>query len=375
MRNILFAFLLVCCHWFSAYSQSIFPEKPDNYITDDAGILSYSQSEALNSKLKNLEDSSSNQVFVYITNSLQGNDLFSISQNIFNTWKIGQEGKDNGVLITVFISDKQFRIHTGYGLESVLPDLTTKSIQDEYMGPQFKEGKYYEGIDVGIDKIIEATKGAYVSGGSHKIKAYTDGELITSHIFMVIFMLGCVLEIILMNKKYPKFRKKLFVLYGTTYIIYVFSMQLLCPNLYYPILFTGFIFIAAAFLLYLPMLSFIQSNDDNPRAQKVYYWVVSIFSGAGIAGVFLYVYGDHLESDYGFMEIQFAGMLFTMISFITSIFCFFIVGSWSGRISMSGGSSSYSSSGSSYSSSSSSSSGFSGGGGGRSGGGGSSSSW
>ncbi len=142
-------------------SSQSFPDRPLNYITDSANVLSPSEEKALNHKLHFFQDSTSTQVFVYVAPSLNGQDLSTIGQEIFVKWDIGQKGKNNGVLIAIFVNDHKFRIHTGYGMEGILPDLLTKKIQDEEMRPSFKKNNYYEGIDKGIDKIIYYSKNEY----------------------------------------------------------------------------------------------------------------------------------------------------------------------------------------------------------------------
>lgn len=151
MRKILFfAFLSLTVF---ALAQE-FPAKPVNYVTDEAGILTDDEENNLNTKLRNFEDTTSNQIFVYVASTLNGADMTSLCQEIFTKWEIGAKGKDNGVLVGVFVDDRQFRIQTGYGLEGALPDILTKKIQDEDMKPEFKNGNYYAGIDAGIDKLM-----------------------------------------------------------------------------------------------------------------------------------------------------------------------------------------------------------------------------
>lgn len=144
---------LFLCLLFPLFAFSQYPEKPSNYVTDETGVLSEQQQTELNSKLKVFEDSTSNQVFVYIAPALGDKVMAEYCQEIFHKWKIGSE-KNNGVLIAVFVNDHKFRIHTGYGMEGVLPDALTKRIQDNDMKPSFKENDYYTGINNGIDKII-----------------------------------------------------------------------------------------------------------------------------------------------------------------------------------------------------------------------------
>ena len=128
-----------------------YPAKPANYITDETGTLTQEQQTALNAKLKAFEDTTTNQIFIYMTASLNGQELAQYSEEIFHNWKIGQKDKNNGVLVAIFKDDHKFRIQTGYGLEGQLPDLLTKRIQDNDMRPFFKQGDYYGGINAGID--------------------------------------------------------------------------------------------------------------------------------------------------------------------------------------------------------------------------------
>lgn len=130
-----------------------YPAKPSNYVTDETGTLTQEQQNTLNAKLKVFEDTTTNQIFVYMTASLNGEDLAQYSQDIFHNWKIGQKDKNNGVLISVFKDDRKFRIQTGYGLEGQLPDLLTKRIQDNDMRTLFKQGDYFGGINAGVDKL------------------------------------------------------------------------------------------------------------------------------------------------------------------------------------------------------------------------------
>jgi uncharacterized protein len=130
------------------------PLKPSNYITDEANVLSEEQEQLLNTKLKLFEDSTSTQIFVFVSASLNGRVMAEVCQELFRTWGIGQKNKDNGVLVAVFVDDHKFRIHTGSGMEGALPDILTKRIQDKQMGPHFKSNNYFEGINEGLDQLI-----------------------------------------------------------------------------------------------------------------------------------------------------------------------------------------------------------------------------
>lgn len=123
--------------------------------------LDAAQISKLEAKLKAFEDSTSNQVLVLIMKSLDGKDLEDFSMEIADSLKIGQKGKDNGVILLFFMDEHKDRIEVGYGLEPVLTDAVSQWILDKEVKPRFKEEKYYEGIDAAIDKIILSTTGEY----------------------------------------------------------------------------------------------------------------------------------------------------------------------------------------------------------------------
>ncbi len=143
-----------------------FPKKPDNYVTDQQDILSLNEKELLNARLRQFEDSTSNQLFIYLAKSLNGKDLEDYSKEIFNSWGIGQKDKNNGILIAIFIDDRVYRIQVGTGLEAALPSQLTLQIQDDEMAPHFKKKNYFAGIAAGIDQLIYYSRHEYEPPGA-----------------------------------------------------------------------------------------------------------------------------------------------------------------------------------------------------------------
>lgn len=135
--------------------------KLNGRVNDYANVLSTQQRSELNQKLKAFEDSSSTQIVILIMPSLEGENLEEYSGKVATKWKIGQEGKDNGVLVSFFMDDHKDRIEVGYGLEGVLPDAICNRILEDEVKPAFKDEHYFEGISVCIDKIIASTTGEY----------------------------------------------------------------------------------------------------------------------------------------------------------------------------------------------------------------------
>src|SRR5690349_15121858 len=121
MKKVIFLFLLLAQTW--AYAQQTAVPKLWGHVHDEAHILSSATIDRLESILKAEEDSTSNQIAVLIIPSLQDESLTEYSLRVAHTeWKLGQENKDNGVLLLIVVDDHQVRIEVGYGLEGVLTD-------------------------------------------------------------------------------------------------------------------------------------------------------------------------------------------------------------------------------------------------------------
>lgn len=130
-------------------------------VNDYAEILSYETKNKLENILENFEKETSNQIAILTITSLEGQDIESYANEVFKAWKLGQKGKDNGILLVVALQDRKIRIEVGYGLESVLTDALASQIIRKEITPHFKNGNYDQGIENGVIAIIEATKGEY----------------------------------------------------------------------------------------------------------------------------------------------------------------------------------------------------------------------
>ncbi len=142
------------------------PGSPTGFVNDFTGVLTAEQKAALESKLSGFEKEFFNEIEVAIIPSLQGDTVENFTNKLFQDWGIGKKDKDNGVLVLIAIEEKQIRIEPGYGLEGALTDAQSYWIINNEMKPNFREGKYYEGINAAVDKIMAATKGEYVPNAS-----------------------------------------------------------------------------------------------------------------------------------------------------------------------------------------------------------------
>jgi uncharacterized protein len=163
-------------------------------INDYAGLLSETEKTKLESYLTYVENNSGAQIALLTIPSLQGDSLESYSIRVADKWKLGEKGKDNGVLLLIALEEKKIRIEVGYGLESVLTDAATGYIIREIMVPSFKKGNYEQGIAEGLAAIGGAvTREAPISSEVINESSKDESNLaaiIPFIIFILIFFAG-----------------------------------------------------------------------------------------------------------------------------------------------------------------------------------------
>jgi uncharacterized protein len=137
------------------------PSAPQGRVSDYAGALTVDQRRNLEEKLARFEEETTNQVAVVIIPSLAGDSLEDYSIRLAEKWRLGHQGKDNGVILLIVMQDRKIRIEVGYGLEGRLPDSLAGEIIRQEIASRFRQGQFYQGIEAGVDAIMAATKGEY----------------------------------------------------------------------------------------------------------------------------------------------------------------------------------------------------------------------
>lgn len=127
----------------------------NNPVIDEAKILSASDKQAIETKLRSLNDRGLAQAAVVIVPTTNGEDIFDYSMKVADRWKLGRKDTDQGLLMVVAVNDRKMYILTGYGLEGTIPDAAAKRIISDDITPRFKQGDYAGGITAGINRIEE----------------------------------------------------------------------------------------------------------------------------------------------------------------------------------------------------------------------------
>ncbi|MEP6600292.1 MAG: TPM domain-containing protein [Nitrospirota bacterium] len=161
-------------------------------IVDTAQLITPDLAASLSQEIAAHERRTGNQVVVLTLPSLQGEPLEEFSHRVATTWKLGQKGTDNGVLLLVAAQDRRIRIEVGYGLEGVLTDAVTSRIIRNEMVPRFRAGEYSQGIAAGLRAILGTIEGTYTTPANtpRPVQRESEGRV---NVFLVAVLLGAII--------------------------------------------------------------------------------------------------------------------------------------------------------------------------------------
>ena len=130
-------------------------------VNDYGGMLPPEAEARIEALLKDLEEKDSTQVVVLTVPSLDGDSLEDFSMRVAERWKIGGKGLDNGAIMVIARDDRKVRIEVGYGLEGRLTDLTAGRIIRDRIVPEFRAGRFDQGVLKGVVALTEVVRGEY----------------------------------------------------------------------------------------------------------------------------------------------------------------------------------------------------------------------
>ena len=132
---------------------------PAGPVTDLVGLLDQGTRQRLTQFLDQVRERTGAEIAVLVVASTAPDTIEDYSIAIFDRWKIGQRGKDNGLLFLVAVQDRRLWITTGYGLEAILPDGKVGEIRDRAILPFFRAGRYADGIVKGTEALAAVILG------------------------------------------------------------------------------------------------------------------------------------------------------------------------------------------------------------------------
>jgi len=161
-------------------------------VTDRARILDQGTVQQLEQVIEGVRVRTTAEVAVLTVATTGPLPIQEYAVGVFDAWKIGKRGQDNGLLFLVAVEDHRMWITTGYGLEGILPDGKIGAIRDRIILPSFRAGRYGEGILRGTEALAQVILAAGGPGGEPGAAAAGRGRQAgnaTTTVLLVVFLL------------------------------------------------------------------------------------------------------------------------------------------------------------------------------------------
>ena len=140
-------------------------------MSNAINILNREEDRRIVEAIKQAELNTSGEIKVHIENHCKG-DVEERSLFVFKKLKINETQLKNGVLIYLAVKDRKFAILGDEGINNVVEDGFWNDVKD-LMQSQFKEGRFTEGLEQGIQRCGEKLK-AYFPYQSDDINEIPD---------------------------------------------------------------------------------------------------------------------------------------------------------------------------------------------------------
>lgn len=127
----------------------------EHWCTDLAGLLTDAERADLEARLRAYDKATGNTIAVVIVPSLDGEPEEDAAYRFGKTWKLGQKGKDNGVVVLLAHKERRVRIEVGKGLEGELTDLEANDIVTQRIAPITKgrQDRWHEGLVASVNAL------------------------------------------------------------------------------------------------------------------------------------------------------------------------------------------------------------------------------
>ena len=127
-----------------------------SYVNDYAVVITEKDKASMESVAKEVEEKTGAQIAVLTVKSMAPyTSIDDFSMAVAEKWKVGEKGKDTGIIIVLAMEERKVRIEVGYGLEGIFNDAKAGRILDNTIIPYFRGGDFSAGLRRGVFKIAD----------------------------------------------------------------------------------------------------------------------------------------------------------------------------------------------------------------------------
>src|SRR5687768_2738431 len=123
------------------------------WVADPSHHLAPATVDSLNSLISTLSRETGTEIAVVAIDSTSGFEPFDVALALHRMWRVGQRGRDNGIVVVWVPTQRAVHVSVGYGLEGVLPDSRVGRVRDQTIFPAFKRGEFDAGMVAGVTEI------------------------------------------------------------------------------------------------------------------------------------------------------------------------------------------------------------------------------
>lgn len=198
--------MLTLLVWSKVYTPTTIPmvhlEDRTRYTCNPDGILSAHAVNTMDSIFYALEQQTGIQTVVAVVGEIEPTDCFEFAHALFTAQGVGQQGKDNGLVILLSTEERCIQFVTGYGLEGPLPDAICKRIQSKYMVDLLGDERWDEAMVAGSRALYKHLMGDPTLFNEERQEAEEDRQALIGFLaFMVISILFFVVVAYIVARK------------------------------------------------------------------------------------------------------------------------------------------------------------------------------
>lgn len=130
----------------------------NTWVADPSSHLRPATVDSLNALADALSREAGHEIAIVAIDSTSGFEPFDVALALHRMWGVGQQGRDNGIVLLWVPSQRAVHISVGYGLEGVLPDARAGRIRDQVIFPAFRRGDFDAGMLAGVAALAEAAR-------------------------------------------------------------------------------------------------------------------------------------------------------------------------------------------------------------------------
>ena len=173
-RYGLFTVLLFTVSVFPVAALAVSVEPTDRFFVNDfADVIDENTENTMYAAGVQLYEKTGAQVVVVTLDNIDGADIQQYGVELGRAWGIGDEEKNNGIVLILAMEEREVGISVGYGLEGAVTDMQSGIILDTYALPYFQTNEFSSGLSAAYDALINEV---YLEYGMEADPNYTPVE-------------------------------------------------------------------------------------------------------------------------------------------------------------------------------------------------------